>query len=63
MSCAKNLNNKYCQKRVDTAKKYTIYALKTASKKSIEKTAEGTRDLIGNKIAAKIKGISKKPVK
>ena len=29
-------------------------SIKTASKKAIQKTAEGTSDLIGNKIAEKI---------
>ena len=42
---------------------YTADALKTASKRAIQKTAESTGDLIGNKIADKITSISKKPVK
>ena len=33
---------------------------KTASKRTIQKTAEATRDLIGNKIADKITSVSKK---
>ena len=49
-SFAKNmgthLSNKYCQKRLDTAKKSTTDAIKTASKRTIQKTAEATGDLI-----------------
>ena len=59
----KNLSNKYNQKIIDTAKKSTTDAIKTASKRAIKKTAEATGDLIGNKIADKITSISKKPVK
>ena len=56
----KNLSNKYGQKIFDTAKKSTAGAIKTASKRAIQKTAEATGDLIGNKIADKITSISKK---
>ena len=56
----KNLSNKYGQKVIDTAKKSTTYAIKTASKRAIQKTAEATGDLIVNKIADKITSISKK---
>ena len=35
-------------------------AIKTASKRAIQKTAEATGDLIGNKIADKITNVSKK---
>ena len=45
------MRHKYNQKLLDSAKKYTI---KTASKREIQKTAEATGDLIGNKIADKI---------
>ena len=34
--------------------------MKTASKRAIQKTAEATGDLIGNKIADKITSVSKK---
>ena len=51
---AKNMSNKYCQKLVDTAKKSGTDAIKTASKRAIQKIAEATGDLIGNKIADKI---------
>ena len=48
----KNLNNKYVQKsKAD--------AIKTASKKEIQKTAEATRNLIGNKITDKKTSVSK----
>ena len=57
---AKNLSNKYSQKRLDTAKNSTTDAIKTASKRVIQKTAEATGDLIGNKIADKITNVSKK---
>ena len=56
----KSLSNKYGQKLLDSAKKSTTDAIKTASKRAIQKTAEATGDLIGNKIANKIMNISKK---
>ena len=56
----KNLSNKYGQKIIDTAKKSTTDAIKTASKRAIQKTAKATGDLIGNKIADEITSISKK---
>ena len=56
----KNLSNKRGQKLLDSAKKSTTDAIKTASKRAIQKTAEATGDLIGNKIANKIMNISKK---
>ena len=39
------------------------WTARSASKRAIQKTAEATSDLIGNKIADKITSISKKPVK
>ena len=57
----KSLSNKYGQKLLDCAKKSTADAIKTASKRAIQKTAEATGDLIGNKIADKITSVSKKP--
>ena len=57
------MSNKYSQKLVDTAKKYATDAIKTASKRAIQKTAEATGDLISNKIADKITGASKKSLK
>ena len=50
----RNLSSKYGQKLVDTAKKSATDALKTASKRAIQKTAEATGDLVGKKIADKI---------
>ena len=48
-----NLSNKYSQKLLDSAKKSTTGAIKTASKRSTQETADVTTDLIGNKIAGK----------
>ena len=56
---AKNLSNQYSQKLLDTAKKFTTDAIKSASKRTIYKAAEATGDLIGNEIADKITNISK----
>ena len=55
----RNLSNKYGQKLLDSAKKSTTDAIKTASKRAIQKTAEATGDLISNKIADKITSLSK----
>ena len=56
----KGLSSKYGQKRLDSAKKSTTDEIKTASKgKAIQKIAEATGDLIGNKIADKITSVSK----
>ena len=59
----KSLSNKYDQKLLDSAKKSTADAMKTTSKRAIQKTAETTRDLIGNKIADKITSVSRKSAK
>ena len=61
-SMSQNLSNKYSQKLLDRAKKSTTDAIKTASKRVIQKTAEATGDLIGNKTADKITIASKKPL-
>ena len=55
----KNLSDKYCQKLLDSAKKSTKGAIKTASKREIQKTAEATGDLIGNKNADKTSVLKK----
>ena len=55
----KNLSNKYSQKIFDTAKKSATDAIRTASQGAIQKTAETTGDLVGNKITS----ISKKSTK
>ena len=57
----KSLSNKYGQKLLDSAKKSTTDAIKTASKRVIQKTAEATGDLLGKKIAYKVTNIFKKP--
>ena len=52
----KSLSNKY-------GKKSTMDAIKTTSKRAIQKTAEATGDLIGNKIANKTSVSKKKSTK
>ena len=58
---SKNLSGKYCQKRLHHTNQSTTDAIKTVSKRAIQKTAKTTVDLIGNKIAAKIIRVSKNP--
>ena len=48
---------------MDTATKTGIDAAKTTSKRVVQKTAEATRDLIGNKIAGKISSLGKSKTK
>ena len=64
MSFAKNmsksLSNKCGQKLLDSAKKFITDAIKTASKRTIQKTADATGGLIGKKIADKITSVSNK---
>ena len=60
---SKNLSNKYGQKLLDSTKKFTSDAIKTASKRAIQKASEATGDLIGSKIADKITSVSKKSPK
>ena len=57
---SKSLSNKYSQKILDSAKKSTTNAVKSVSKRPIQKIAQETGDLIGNKIADKITSVSKK---
>ena len=59
----KSLSNKYGQKLLDSTKKSTTDTIKAASKRAIHKTAEATGDLIFNKIADKIRSLSKKSAK
>ena len=47
------------KKLMDTATKTGIDAAKTASKRIVQKTAEATGDLIGNKIVDKITSVGK----
>ena len=63
MSFARSMSNKYGKKLVDTAKKSATDAIKTASKRAIQTTAEATGDLVGNKIADKITSVFKKSTK
>ena len=56
----KSLSNKYGQKLLDSAKKPRADAMKTASKRAIQKPAEATVDLTGNKIADEITSVSNK---
>ena len=51
---SEGLNSKYSQKLLDHAKQSATDAFKTSSKRVIQKTAEATSALIGNKIADKI---------
>ena len=55
-----SLSKKQGQKLLDSGKKSTTDAIKTASKIAIQKTAEATGDLIGNKNADKITSVSNK---
>ena len=50
---SKNLSNKYGQKLLDSAKKSTTDAIKTAWKSAIQKTWKTSDGLIGDKIADK----------
>ena len=54
---AKNLNNKYGQTLADSAKKSARNASKIAGKRAIQKTAEATGDLVGNKIIDELRFI------
>ena len=58
-SMIKNFSSKNSQKLFDHAKQSAANALKTASKREIQKAAEATGDLIGNEIADKITRVSK----
>ena len=55
----KNLSNKNGQKRLDSAQTSSKDAIKTTSKRVIQKTAEATSDLIGNKITDKVTSVSR----
>ena len=59
MSFARKCSNNYGKKLMDTATKTGIDAAKTTSKRKVQKTAEATWDLIGNKLADKITSIGK----
>ena len=53
------MSGNYSQKFLDHAKKSAADAFKTPSKRAIQKTAESTGDLIGDKSANKITKVSK----
>ena len=57
------MSGRYSQKFLDHAKQSGIDAFKTAPKKVIQKAAEITGDLIGNKTTNKIAKVSKKKKK
>ena len=54
------LSSKYSPKILDHAKQSVIDSLNTALKRVIQKRAEATDDLIGNKIASWIMKVSEK---
>ena len=59
MSSAIKFGDKYGKKLMDTGTKTGIDAVKTASKRVVQKTAGATGDLIGNEIADKITSVGK----
>ena len=59
LSLARKFVDKCSKKLMDTATKTGIDAVKTASKRVVQKTAEATGDLIGNKIADKTTSLGK----
>ena len=54
LSLVRKFGNKYGEKIMNTATKTGIHATKTASKRVVQKNAEATGDLIGNKMADQI---------
>ena len=59
LSFARKFGDKCGKKLMDTATKTGIDAAKPSSKRIVQKTAEATGDLIGNKIADKITSVGK----
>ena len=59
VSFARKFGDKCGKKLMDTATKTGIDAAKIASKRVVQKIAEATGDLIGNKIADKITSVGK----
>ena len=53
------MNGKYSQNLLDHAKQSATDALKTSTKSVIQKTAEATGGLIGNKTANKVTKVSR----
>ena len=56
---SKNLSSKYRQKLLDYAKQSATYALKSASRRAVQKTAERNSDFNGSDIANKVTKASK----
>lgn len=50
----KSLSSEYGQKLHDSTRKLVTEVFKTASKRTIQNTADATDDLVGNKIAEKL---------
>ena len=59
MSFARKFGDKYDKKLMDTATKTGKNVAKIASKRVVQKAAEASRYLIGNKIADKITSVGK----
>ena len=59
MLFARKFGDEYGKNLMDTATKTGIDAAKTSPKRVVQKTAEATGGLIGNKIAGKITSIGK----
>ena len=59
LSVARKFGDKYGKKLMDPAAKTVIDAAKVVPKRVVQKTAEATGVLIGNKIADKINSIGK----
>ena len=59
MSFARKFGDNYGKKLMDTSIKTGINVAKTASKRVVQKPAEATGDLIGNKIVDKITSLGK----
>ena len=55
----KTISNKYSQKLVDSAKKFATDAIKTASEKPIQKTAEATGDSLPKQMLIKLQVLQK----
>ena len=63
MSFVRKFGDKYGNKLMNTATKSGRDAVKTASKRVVQKTAEATGDLIENRTADKINSVGKAKVK
>ena len=63
LSFARRFGDKYGKKLMYAATKTGIDAANTASKRNVQKTADATGDLIGNKIADKVTSVGKKKEK